>query len=184
MIPAFCVSTSLSTLQLVSLSYVSSIYPLVLCVITYCMIELHARGNWLLVNMWRPFNRLFYNKHSGINSSVIHNFGTFLMLSYGKNVFASFTLVQSYKLVKFDIANDTLKSLPRHSVDLGVPYFGATHAPYICSSGSVWRCSHCHPATSSSLDLPNSSVPKTYWMFWTEEMAHGTYIHGSVCRQL
>ena len=35
LIPPFCVSTSLSTLQLVSLGYVSSIYPLVLCVITY-----------------------------------------------------------------------------------------------------------------------------------------------------
>ena len=130
MIPPFCVSTSLSTLQLISLGYVSSIYPLVLCVITYCMIELHARGYWLLVKAWRPFNGLFYNKHSGLNSSVIHTFGTFLVLSYGKNMFISITLLQSYKLVELDIANDTLKFPPPRSVDLGVPYFGATHAPY------------------------------------------------------
>ena len=133
MIPPFCVSTSLSTLQLVSLGYVSSIYPLVLCVITYYLIELHARGNWLLVKAWRPFHRLFIrcNRSSSINSSVIHTFGTFLLLSYGKNLFVSFTLVQGYQLVELDTANDTLNYLPTRSVDLRVFYFGATHAPYV-----------------------------------------------------
>ena len=33
-------------------------------------------------------------------------------------------------MVELDIANDTLKFPQPHSVDLGVPYFGATHAPY------------------------------------------------------
>ena len=132
MIPPFCVSTSLSTLQLVSLGYVSSIYPLVLCIITYYLIELHAQGNWLLVKVWRPFHRLFirFNRSSSINSSVIHTFGTFLLLSYGMNLFVSFTLVQGYQLVELDTANDTLNYLPTRSVDLRVSYFGATHAPY------------------------------------------------------
>ena len=132
MIPPFCVSTSLSTLQLVSLGYVSSIYPLVLCIITYYLIELHARGNCLLVKAWRPFHRLFLNssRQSSIGSSVIHTFGTFVLLSYGQNLFVSFTLIQGYKIVELDIATNTLKSLPTHSVDLGVPYLGATHAPY------------------------------------------------------
>ena len=146
------------------------------------MIELHAQGNWLLVKAWRPFNGLFYNKHSGLNSSVIHTFGTFLVLSYGKNVFISITLLQSYKLVELDITNDTEISTTSFC-GFGSSLFWC-HSCTICSSGSVWRCSYCHPATSSSLDLPNSSVPQTYWMLWTEEMAHDTYIHGSVCRQL
>ena len=132
MIPPFCISTSLTTLQLASLGYVSSVYPLVLCIITYYLIELHARGNWLFVRIWRPFQWFFIklSRPSNIQSSVIHTFATFILLSYGKNLFVSFTLVQGYKLVELDTNTNTLKSLPPHSVDLGAPYFGATHAPY------------------------------------------------------
>ena len=132
MIPPFCVSTSISTLQFVSLGYVSSVYPLVLCIITYYLIELHARGNWLLVKAWRPFHRLCFKckRTSSVGSSVIHAFATFIFLSYGKNLFISITLFQGYNLVKLDTVTNTLKSLPPRSVDLGVPYFSATHAPY------------------------------------------------------
>ena len=132
-VPPFCVSTSLTTLQLVSLGYVSSIYSLVLCTATYYMIELHARGNWLLVKIWWPFHKFFfkYNNYSKIQSSVIHAMATFILLSYGKNVFVSVTLFQANTLLELDISMDTLKSLPPHSVDLGAPYFGATHVPYV-----------------------------------------------------
>ena len=131
-VPPFCVSTSLTTLQLVSLGYVSSVYSLLLCMATYYMIELHARGNWLLVKIWWPFHRFFfkYSNYSKIQSSVIHAMATFILLSYGKNVFVSVTLFQGNTLVELDISMDTSESLPPRSVDLGVPYFGATHAPY------------------------------------------------------
>ena len=132
MIPPFCVSTSISTLQFISLGYVSSVYPLVLCIITYYLIELHARGNWLLVKAWRPFHRLCFKckRMSSVGSSIIHAFATFIFLSYGKNLFISLTLFQGYGLVELDTVTNTLKSLPSHSVYLGIPYFGATHAPY------------------------------------------------------
>ena len=132
LIPPFCVSTSLTTLQLASLGYVSSVYPLVLCIITYYLITFHDRGNWLLVRIWKPFHKLFINssRPSNIQCSVIHTFATFILLSYGKNLFVSLNLVQGYKLVALDISTNTLTSLSLHSVDLGAPYFGATHAAY------------------------------------------------------
>ena len=86
------------------------------------------------MKVWRPFQRLYFkynNRHSSINSSVIHTFGTFILLSYGKNLFVSFTLVQGCNQAKLDIATNTLKSVPLSSVDLSVPYFSATHAPYV-----------------------------------------------------
>ena len=91
-VPPFCVSTSLTTLQLVSLGYVSSVYSLFLCIATYYMIELHAKGNWLLINVWWPFRKFFvnYNNHSNIQSSVILAMATFILLSYGKNFFCFF----------------------------------------------------------------------------------------------
>ena len=131
-VPPFCVSTSLTTLQLASLGYVSSVYSLVLCMVTYYLIELHARGNWLLVRIWWPFRKFLinYSNHSNIQSSVIHAMAIFILLSYGKNFFVSFTLLQFNTLVELDTSTNTLKSLPPRSVDLRAPYFGATHAPY------------------------------------------------------
>ena len=131
-VPPFCVSTSLTTLQLVSLGYVSSVYSLVLCMATYYMIELHARGNWLLVKIWSIFRKFFinYSNHSNIQFSVIHAMATFILLSYGQNVFVSFTLFQFNTLVELDISTNTLKTLPPRSIDLRASYFGATHAPY------------------------------------------------------
>ena len=126
-IPPFCVSPHLTTLQLVSLGYVSSVFPLILCIATYYLIQLHDRGNWLIVTLWRPFHS---KSRSGVESSIIHTFGTFILLSYGNNVFVSFSLIQSSVLVALDVSTNTLKSLPPRSIDLGVDYFGPTHAPY------------------------------------------------------
>ena len=128
--PPFCVSPHLTILQLVSLGYVSSAYPLILCIVTYYLIQLHAGGNRLFVRLWRPFQRFFSKFPSDIESSVVHTFGTFILLSYGKNVFVSFTLIQSSYVVSLDAITNTLRLLPSCSVDLGAPYFGSTHAPY------------------------------------------------------
>ena len=127
MIPPFCVSTHLTTLQVVSLGYVSSVYPLILCITTYYLIQLHAGGNSFLVKVWTPFRKYFMNSNrkSSIEESVIYTFGTFILLSYGNNLFVSKILVRNYPLVKQDE-----NKLPSHSVDLGATYFGSTHAPY------------------------------------------------------
>ena len=132
MVPPFCVSPRLSTLGFISLSYISSLYPLLLCIITYSLIELHARDNWLLIRIWRPFHRFFVNMRRpwNIQSSVIQSFATFILLSYGKNMFTSFTLIQGQRIVELDVDTNTLRTMSPRSIDLGAPYFGATHAPY------------------------------------------------------
>ena len=129
LMPPFCVSTHLTELQLISLGYVSSIYPLILCIITYYLIELHAKGNRILIMVWKPFQRLLKSP-SNMESSIIHTFGTFILLSYSKNLFVSFTLIQGSVIVAMDRNTSTLTSLPSRSVDLGAHYFGSTHAPY------------------------------------------------------
>ena len=43
LIPPFCVSSSLNTLQVISLGYISALYTRLLCIITYCLIELHVK---------------------------------------------------------------------------------------------------------------------------------------------
>ena len=51
LIPPFCVSERLTTLQLISLGYVPSLYPILLCIITHYLIQLRDQGNWLLVKI-------------------------------------------------------------------------------------------------------------------------------------
>ena len=73
---------------------------------------------------------MLYNNHSNIQFSVLHSMATFILLSYGKNFFVSFTLFQLNTSIELDISTNSLKPLPPCSVDLRTPYFGATHVPY------------------------------------------------------
>ena len=43
-LPPFCISTAMSTLQVMALDYTVALFPLLLSVILYYCIELHARG--------------------------------------------------------------------------------------------------------------------------------------------
>ena len=126
LIPPFCVSPHLTTLQLIS--YVPSVYLLMLCIITYYLFELHDGGNKLVVKLWSPFKKLL-RKHSVHNLSLVKTFGTFIFLSYGSNLIVSFTLVQGSILMELNINTCTLNYSPPHSVDLQSPYLGQTHIP-------------------------------------------------------
>ena len=132
LIPPFCVSPHLTTLHLISLGYVPSVYAFFLCIVLYYLIEAHDKGNKILVKAWKPFKRLFIKfKHpSSAHFSVIYTFGTVIILSYGKNLFITFTLLQGFSLVQFNSSTNTLKYPFPHSVDLQSPYLGQTHMPY------------------------------------------------------
>ena len=130
LIPPFCVSPHLTTLQLISLGYVPSVYPLVLCVLTYYLIQLHAGGNKCIVRLWKPFKKLFKFKAKDL-SSILHTFGSFILLFYAKNLFVSFSLLQQYFIVALDQDSDRLRTLPPLSTDLKTPFFSTAHIPYI-----------------------------------------------------
>ena len=129
LIPPFCVSPHLTTLQLISLGYVPSVYPLILCVVTFYLIQLHAKGNKCIVALWKPFKKLLKVEVKDL-SSIIYTFGSFVLLSYGKNLFVSFSLFQQYFLVALDQNSNRLKTLQPLSTDLKTPFFSPAHAPY------------------------------------------------------
>ena len=129
LIPPFCVSPHLATFQLISLGYVPSVYPLVLCVLTYYLIQLHAGGNKCIVRLWKSFKKLFKFKVKDL-SSILHTFGSFILLFYAKNLFVSFSLLQRYFIVALDQDSDRLRTLPPLSTDLKTPFFSTAHIPY------------------------------------------------------
>ena len=56
-IPPFCVDRRITNINVLSLEMIPAFYPLVLILLTYILIELHARNFYLIVKLWRPFNR-------------------------------------------------------------------------------------------------------------------------------
>ncbi len=92
-IPPFCVSSELTDLHDLLLEYAFTMYPLILVIITYIGIELHARNVRLIVILWKPFHRLFHLRRSlDPRSSVIATFSTFISLSFSKLMFITFVI--------------------------------------------------------------------------------------------
>ena len=81
LIPHICLEVN--TLQALALDYAIACYPLLLIVVSYMLIELHARNFRLIVYLWKPFRRFFirFRKQWDIKTSIIEVFATFLLLS-------------------------------------------------------------------------------------------------------
>ena len=56
-IPPFCISKSLTTLQAEALEYVVGVYPLLLIVVTYIFVELYDNEYRMIVALWSPFRK-------------------------------------------------------------------------------------------------------------------------------
>ena len=81
--PPFCISEKLTGIHIQMLSLVSSIYPLVLVIITCILMELHSRNCRIIWNLWKPFN-VFPTKLKipmATTDAVIHAFATLILLT-------------------------------------------------------------------------------------------------------
>ena len=84
MIPDICLNVD--TLQAFALDYCVAVYPLVLIVASYLLIELYDRNIRCLVYIWKPFRLVFklFRRNWDVRTSVIDSFATFFLLSYVK----------------------------------------------------------------------------------------------------
>ena len=82
-IPPFCISSKLTGIHIQMLNLVTAIYPVLLVIITYILMELHARNYRIIHILWKPFSLLVNKlKISSVTSdAVIHAFATFILLS-------------------------------------------------------------------------------------------------------
>ena len=92
-----CVSDKLTQMHVLALDYIPALYPLLLIVLTYISIELHDRDYKVFVWLWKPFSICFARvkilRNLNPKASVIHIFAAFLLLSYSKLLFVSFSLM-------------------------------------------------------------------------------------------
>ena len=124
----FCLHPQMSTIQAIALDYLIAVYPLILIVVTYLLVELHDYYrvvSWL----WRPFLKCFlsFRRNWNIRASLIDAFATFLLLSYVKFLMVSIDL-----LIPVDLYGIHGKIFGKRYLyfDGSTEYFGKEHLPY------------------------------------------------------
>ena len=117
-----------STLTVLALDYAVAIYPLLLTVISYILIELHARNFRLVVILWRPFRYLIslVRKNWDSKTTVIDAYATFFVLSYTKFFCVSADLLIPVRAYSITNNNSTWVLYN----DATIEYFGSEHIPY------------------------------------------------------
>ena len=124
----------LSTLQTLALDYITAIYPLILVIITYVFVELHARNFKPIVMIWKPFSIfLTGNLNWDIHSSIVKVFTTVLLLSYGKLLNVMFDLLLPTKL--YNVRGESLGLYLYF--DTSYKYFQQEHLPYAILALSI-----------------------------------------------
>ncbi len=114
-LPKYCLAPQITTVQYLSLGYITAFYPLLLVASFLLILVLYERGVKLVVIVCRPFHRYVYRLRRGWNlrNSLLDAFGTFLLLSYTK-----FTLVSVFILTETSLYNHK-----GDSIGPGVMYF-------------------------------------------------------------
>ena len=125
-IPDICLNVT--TLQALALDYCLALYPFILILLSYLLIELHDRRFAVVVIIWKPFRKVLsiFRKSWDIRTSIIDSFATFFLLSYVKVLSVSADL----------LIPTTVYKLGSKEVQYGlyytptVQYFGDKHLPY------------------------------------------------------
>ena len=127
-IPPYCISEDVTNVYAYFLEYIPALYPLLLVLVTYVFIELHAHDVRLVVWIWKPFHKLFaqFRRKWHIKRSIVNVFSTFLLFSYTKVMFVSFRLLD-----RLSIYNDN-GTASHHTLvlDPSLKSFGQTHVPF------------------------------------------------------
>ena len=130
LVPPFCLSSNLNNLQALSLEYVHVVFPLLLILVTFICIELHARNFILLTIIWKPFHKCITRLRRSWDptASVINAFSTFLLLNFSKVV-----TVTVYYFYTTTILTRSERILLLYS-DPSIPKYSKKHLPYIVCS--------------------------------------------------
>ena len=108
-VPPFCIDERLTNRHILSLEMIPTTYSLLLIFLTYVSIELHARNNFLITALWRPFNRCVAKVRRSYDpkASILNAFSTVILLSYSNILFIGSRFFYSTDVLGFSIINDT-----------------------------------------------------------------------------
>lgn len=119
---------NVESLTVIALDYVVAVYPLVLTVLSLCLIKLYDRNVRLIVLMWKPFRYvlMLLRRNWDSRTSVVDAYSTFFLLSYMKLLDTSFSLM-FYTTVH---TLETSDKKTRLYYDATKEFWGRAHRPY------------------------------------------------------
>ena len=117
-----------STLTVLALDYAVAIYPLLLTVVSYILIELHSKNVRIVVILWTPFRWLLtrFRRKWESRTTVIDAFATFFLLSFVKIAWTSFDIITPVQATSVG-TNETEWV---YYLNATVVFFGTDHLPY------------------------------------------------------
>ena len=126
LLPHICVNVD--TLQALALDYAVAVYPLILLVVVYILIQARTCNLRVMSAMCRPFRRCtdHFRSQWDVKTSIVEAFATFLLLSYVKFFSVSFDILIPRHVYH---VNGTLLGLYMY-YDATIEYFGEEHLPY------------------------------------------------------
>ena len=125
-LPDICLNVT--TIQALALDFLPALYPFLLILISYFLIELYDRKIACIVKIWKPFHIVltFFRKSWDIRTSVIDSFATFFLLSNIKILSVSTDLLVPTQIYQLDSNISTFGLYYSPSVE----YFSREHLPY------------------------------------------------------
>ena len=125
-LPNICLN--LGMLPTLALDYVVAIYPLILIIVTYFLIDLYDRNFRPLIWIWKPFRKIFtiFKQNWNFKTSLIDAFATFFFLSFSKVMSVSFDLLMPVQVYTAQSSKCTWALYYDGSID----YFSKQHLPY------------------------------------------------------
>ena len=128
--PPFCFNDKIGTLKLISMVYLTAVFPLLLIIVVSGCVWLYECGFKPALWLGRPIHwGLARFQHVwNIERSLIHAFATFILLSYTKFALISFRLLTNAPLVN---ANADSVGPGVVYYEGTIPFFSSRHKPYI-----------------------------------------------------
>ena len=125
-----CLQTD--TLTTISLDLAVALYPLILIMLTFILMQMYEANFTLLVFIWKPFRLLlkYFNKQWNIKVSIANSFATFMLLSSVKLLNVCFDILIPVEVVNFSSPGNGSTRSWRVYYDANILYFRTQHLPY------------------------------------------------------
>ena len=126
LLPHICLR--IPSLLVIALDYLIAIYPMVVTIIAFIVLQLHDRGFKPVLYMWKPFHPFFarFRKEWDLQTTLIDSFVTFFLLSTTKLLHVSISFLLTSTLYT---ADGKAVGLYLYT-DINTKFFSLKHLPY------------------------------------------------------
>ena len=130
--PPLCLSQHMEEFYLPFLEFLATIYPFILLMLLYGVIQLHIHNFKPVVILWKPFSQVYVQFYRAWDprSSMIQAFASLIFLSYAK---VSFLIWEGFMYT----TDMNYKGHRLLYIDPNVPYFSAKHVLLMVFSVAV-----------------------------------------------